>query len=169
MLKLVNPDVKYKNQYLEMLDEWNQTGESPQPWVLQEDYSNFNDMVQRFENLSKGVDIPNGFVPSTTFWAYDDKSDKIVGAVNIRHYLSDLLLRFYGNIGYGIRPSERRKGYAKEVLKLALDFCKVLNTERVLLCCYKENIASVKTILINGGVFENEIIEENSGKTIQRY
>nr|WP_205410159.1 GNAT family N-acetyltransferase [Acetivibrio cellulolyticus] len=169
MLKLVKPDIKYKNQYLEMLGEWKGTGEQPQPWVLHEDYSDFNAMVQKFENLSKGIDVPNGFVPSSTYWAYDDESGKIVCAVNIRHYLNDMLIKVWGNIGYGIRPSERRKGYATIILKLALECCKTLKMERVLLGCYKENIASAKTILKNGGVLENEVIEENSGKLVQRY
>ena len=169
MLNLVKPDIKYKNQYLEMLDEWKAAGEQPQPWVLQEDCSDFNAMVQKFENLSKGIDVPNGFVPSTTYWAYDDESGKIVGAVNIRHYLNDMLLKVWGNIGYGIRPSERRKGYATTILKLALECCKTLKMERVLLGCYKENIASAKTILKNGGVIENEAIEENSREIVQRY
>jgi len=169
MLNLVKPDIKHKNQYLEMLDEWKGAGEQPQPWVLQEDCSDFNAMVQKFENLSKGIDVLNGFVLSTTYWAYDDESGKILGAVNIRHYLNDMLMKVWGNIGYGIRPSERRKGYATIILKLALECCKTLKMERVLLGCYKENIASVKTILKNGGVLENEVIEENSTKIVQRY
>lgn len=169
MINLVKPDKKLKSQYIEMLQEWKQAGEELQPWVLQEDNSDFDRMVQKFENLSKGIDVPEGFVPSTTFWAYNNESDKIIGAVNIRHYLNDLLLQAWGNIGYGVRPSERKKGYATIILNLALEYCDSLNIERVLLGCYKENIASVKTILKNGGVLENEVTENRSGRTIQRY
>jgi len=169
MLNLVRPEEIFKSQYIEMIEEWKASGEKPEPWVLQEDYTFFNTMVQKFELLSKGIGVQEGFVPSTTFWAYDNESDKIVGAVNIRHYLNDLFLQAWGNIGYGVRPSERRKGNAKIILKLTLEKCKSLNMQRVLLGCYKENIASAKTIVGNGGILENEIEENNTGKRIQRY
>lgn len=169
MLSLVKPDVKYKNQYIDMLDEWKRTGERPEPWVLQADYSDFDAMVSMFEQISQGINIPEGFVPSSTFWAYENDSDKIVGAVNVRHYLNDMLFKTWGNIGYGVRPSERRKGYATQILHLALDECRRLNINRVLLSCYKDNIASAKTILKNGGILENEVEEEGTGRLIQRY
>jgi len=169
MLILVKPDIKYKAQYIEMLDEWENYGEKSEPWVLQVDYSDFNAMVIRFDQISKGINIPEGYVPSSTFWAYEDEKDKIIGAVNIRHYLNDIFIKAWGHIGYGVRPGERRKGYATQILHLALNECRCLNIEKVLLCCYKENIDSSKTILKNGGVLENEIMEDATGKIIQRY
>ena len=73
-----------------------------------------------------------------------------------------------GHIGDGIRPSERRKGYATLMIKLALEECKKRGINRVLMTCDKDNIGSAKSIMNNGGVLENEIIGED-GKTIQRY
>jgi len=169
MINLVKPDVKYRTQYIEMLDEWKSYGEKPQPWVLLADHSDFNAMVYKFEQISRGINIPKGFVPCSTFWAYEDKTDKIIGAVNIRHYLTEALEKTWGHIGYGVRPSERRKGNATQILHLALNECRRLNIKRVLLCCYKDNIASSKAILKNGGVLENEIAEEATGRIIQRY
>ena len=97
-----------------------------------------------------------------------DKDRKIfVGAVNIRHYLNDALLRSGGHIGDGIRPSERRKGYATAMIALALEECKKLGIEKVLMTCDKNNIGSVKSIVRNGGVLENEI--EDDGHIEQRY
>ena len=87
-----------------------------------------------------------------------DKDRNIfVGAVNIRHVLNDALLKTGGHIGDGIRPSERRKGYATAMIALALDECKRLGIKKVLMTCDKNNIGSAKSIINNGGILENEI------------
>jgi len=72
-----------------------------------------------------------------------------------------------GHIGDGVRPSERRKGYATAMIALALDECRKLGIEKVLMVCNKENTGSAKSIQNNGGVLENEINVE--GETVQRY
>lgn len=167
MTDLVRPDTKYKKQYIEMMDYWKRAGGELAPWVLKEDYSDFGAMVKRFKNYSRGVDISGDFVPNTTYWIYEQDIDKIVGAVNIRHYLNALLLKYWGNIGYGIRPDERRKGYATEALRLALDICGRMGIDKVLISCNKENTASAKVITNNGGVLENEVGLE--GMILQRY
>lgn len=169
MLHLVKPDIKYKERYIDMLQEWHVSGEEPEPWVLKEDYSDFPAMVQKFEDQSQGIGIPAGFVSSSTFWAYDDTTDQIVGAVNIRHALNEFLLAAWGNIGYGVRPGQRRKGYATAMLKLALVECRRLKMNSVLLGCYKDNIGSARTILNNGGMLENEVALDGMDRLIQRY
>lgn len=87
--------------------------------------------------------------------------------MNIRHYLNDKLFETGGHIGDGIRPSERRKGYATAMIGLALEECRKLGIDRVLICCDKDNIGSVKSIQRNGGVLENEV--EENGNIVQRY
>ena len=87
--------------------------------------------------------------------------------MNIRHFLNEQLLMNGGHIGDGIRPSERRKGYATEMIALALEKCRELNIRKVLMVCDKENIGSAKSIIKNGGVLENEVII--NGVTDQRY
>lgn len=91
----------------------------------------------------------------------------MVGAVNIRHDLNEYLLKYGGHIGDGVRPSERRKGYATKMINLALKECKKLKIKRVLLVCDKNNIGSAKSIINNGGILENEDI--NDDKIIQGY
>jgi len=81
--------------------------------------------------------------------------------------ISDYLLNFGGHIGYSVRKSERLKGYATEMLALGLIECKELNINKVLITCDKDNVASAKTIIANGGKLENEILEGN--RTTQRY
>jgi len=102
-----------------------------------------------------------GQVPSTTYFGVCD--NKIVGIIDIRHYLSESLLLRGGHIGYGVRPSERRKGYAAKMLALALGECKHLGITDALLTCGKENTASARTIERNGGVLENEFTDAAGG------
>ena len=106
-------------------------------------------------------------MPDSTYFALDKDRDTIVGAVNIRHRLNERLLLNGGHIGDGIRPSERRKGYATKMIALALEKCRELNIRKVLMVCDKDNIASAKSIIKNGGVLENEIVVD--GVTEQRY
>ena len=107
-------------------------------------------------------------VPESVFFLLDEERDRLLGAVNIRHYLNDYLLKEGGHIGDGIRPGERRKGYATEIVRLALIECKKLGIDRVLMICEKNNIGSAKSIIKNGGVLENEFIN-SEGVTEQRY
>ena len=77
-----------------------------------------------------------------------------------------------GHIGYSIRPSQRRKGYARETLRLTLDKCREAGEARVLITCDKDNIPSARTIPANGGVLENEVVDEpglGQSGMIQRY
>ena len=83
-----------------------------------------------------------------------------MGAVNIRHYLTEELLRSGGHLADGVRPSERRKGIATAMIGLALEECRRLGIHRVLMTCDKDNIGSAKSIRNNGGVLENELINE---------
>ena len=108
-----------------------------------------------------------GWIPDTTLFCLDKDRNIFVGAVNIRHYLNEDLMRNGGHIGDGIRPSERRKGYATAMIALALEECKKLGINRVLMCCDKENIGSAKSIIRNGGVLQNEIADDNH--IAQRY
>jgi len=169
MLKLVEPDIKYQDQFIDMMENWKASGESPFPWMLEFDYSDFAEMVQKVKGLSKGIGIPEGLVPCSVFWAFDDETDKLVGVVNIRHYLNTDLYNTWGYIGYGVRPDERNKGYATEILRLALEECRELPVKKVLLGCYKDTEASSRTITKNGGILENEYLEDKTGRIIQRY
>ena len=92
---------------------------------------------------------------------YLDANDyeKLVGLLSVRFDLTENLANKYGHIGYGVRPSERRKGYATKMLRFALEECKRLGMNKVILGCYKENIGSAKTIIKNGGKLAKEVDE----------
>jgi len=163
-LRLVKLDKKYKSQLIDMLDEWYSTGEKIIPYSIRK--NDYHDFINYMRNLD--VKDNNGeLVPDSTFFCLDEERNIFVGAVNIRHYLNDSLLLNGGHIGDGVRPSERRKGFATEMISLALLECKKIGINKVLMVCDKENIGSAKSILNNGGVLENEIIV--NGKTEQRY
>ena len=98
-----------------------------------------------------------------------DDNKKLIGMLSIRHDLPDELVEKYGHIGYGVRPSERRKGYATRILSYALKECKKLGLDKVILGCYKKNIGSAKTIIKNGGKLireEDYIKQVNDNYTI---
>ena len=129
--------------------------------------NDFHDFDYYVENLDTKEGNQNGWVPDTTLFCLDKDRNIFVGAVNIRHYLNDSLRKTGGHIGDGVRPSERRKGYATAMIKLALEECKKLGIHKVLICCDKENIGSAKSIIKNGGILENEV--EEDGHIEQRY
>jgi len=106
------------------------------------------------------------YVPATVYFGI--VKGRIVGVIQIRHKLNKHLLETYGHIGYGVRPSERRKGYATKMLALALDKCRDMGIGRVLISCDKNNVGSAKTILNNGGAFEREFTDRD-GSVIQQY
>ena len=163
-LKLVKASNRYREQITDMLDEWNTTGEKIIPYAIRRiDYHDFTYYCDHLEV----TDTSGGLVPDSTFFCLDEVRNRIVGAVNIRHYLNEALLRNGGHIGDGVRPSERRKGIATKMIALALEECKKLGIEKVLMVCDKENIGSARSIQNNGGVLENEI--EVNGVTEQRY
>ena len=83
-----------------------------------------------------------------------------MGMIDIRHELNEYLRTIGGHIGYGIRPTERKKGYASYLLKEALTKCKELHINQVLITCNEDNIGSAKVILNNGGIEDDLFITE---------
>ena len=163
-LVLIKASSQYREQITNMLDEWYSSGEKIVPSAISRtDYHDFGMYLQSLEVKEAG----NGLVPESTFFCLDEGRDKIVGAVNIRHYLNDALLLSGGHIGDGVRPSERRKGIATHMIGLALLACRRLGIFRVLMVCDKGNVGSARSILSNGGVLEDERIID--GKAVQRY
>ncbi len=166
-LYLVKPQIEFKNEYLSFYQEWKESGGKMVPWVIAKDPSDFPSMLQFLSDNEQGIGLPEGWVPDSTYWLIN-KHHKVLGAVNIRHRLSGSLFNSGGHIGYGIRPSERRKGYATKLLELSLLKAKELGIERALVVCDADNIASEKTILKNGGVPDIDYIEED-GNIIKRF
>ena len=164
---LVRPTTELQEQYLEFYQEWKESGEEMIPWVIQKDPSDFPAMVQAVLDNEKGEALPEGWVPDSTYWLVTE-GQEVVGAVNIRHALTEKLFNWGGHIGYGIRPSARRKGYATKLLAMSLEKAKELGIDRVLVCCDATNEGSEKTIRNNGGVRDHDYIEED-GNVVRRF
>ncbi|WP_407271793.1 GNAT family N-acetyltransferase [Radiobacillus sp. PE A8.2] len=147
--------------------EWADSGEDMIPWFIKKDPSNFPAMVQDLATASVGEGLPEGWVPDSAFWLVNHEN-RVLGAVSIRHQLTELLMNSGGHIGYGIRPSERRKGYATKLLQLALQEAKKLHIDRALVVCDAWNTGSEKTICNNGGIPDLDCIEED-GNVIKRF
>ncbi len=163
-LRLVKASKEYRNQISDMMEEWYGTDEKIVPYAIRRlDYRDFENYCENLEIK----DESGGMVPDSTFFCLDEDRNIMVGAVNIRHYLSEALLLNGGHIGDGVRPSERRKGIATRMIGLALEECRKLGLEKVLMVCDKENIGSAKSIMNNGGILENEV--EVDGVAEQRY
>jgi predicted acetyltransferase len=164
--KLVTPSLDMEKEYNYYITEWEKSGEKIVPYASRRDGMDFENLLLRWESDSSNDVLNKGLVPATILFMVDE-SGRIYGSIHIRHKLNDNLLKKGGHIGYGVRPSERRKGIAKKMLLMVLPFVKEFGIDRALITCDKDNTASAKTIISNGGILENEMLEGD--KVVQRY
>lgn len=167
-LELVFPTKEYKKKVEEYLQEFFDNGE----YEIAGDggldrIKNFDEWLRKIQNDLSEENIEDNRIPATLYLTIRKSDNKIVGNLQIRHKLNDKLLLYGGHIGDSVRPSERRKGYATEQIRLALQKCKELGIDNVLMDCDKSNIGSAKSIQNNGGILENEIYVDN--ELVQRY
>ena len=164
---LVKPDLSYADEIIKYKEE--SLAESP---IINGSagLDRFSSIEIWFEELKKRScenTVPKGLVPSSTYLAVREKDNYIVGMIDIRHYLNEYLTQVGGHIGYGVRKTERNKGYAKQMLKLALEKCKELKIKKVLITCDEDNIASEKVILSANAKLED--IRNVDGENKKRF
>ena len=164
---LVKPDLSYADEIIKYKEE--SLKESP---IINGSagLDKFSSIEIWFEELKKRScedTVPKGLVPSSTYLGVREKDNYIVGMIDIRHYLNEYLTQVGGHIGYGVRKTERNKGYAKQMLKLALEKCKELKIKKVLITCDEDNIASEKVILSANAKLED--IRNIDGENKKRF
>jgi len=166
-LKLVKPSPEYKELVMDYKREFIANGDSMDGTAGLRNFDTYEEWYSAVLDNQCEDTVREGLVPASTYLAISLENGYLVGMVDIRHRLNDFLLKYGGHIGYSVRKSERQQGYATEILKLALQECPKLKIEKVLITCDKNNIASAKTVINNGGILENEVTEGN--EITQRY
>ena len=169
---LVKPSKEYESLILEMLLEWKEYNlthddANKTPWAIFREYETFDDYLNLFKDDLDETKLKEGIVPSSTFFALDLDDNRMVGAINIRHYLNESLRNGGGHIGDGVRPSARGKGLGKELVRLAVNECHKLGINEIMMSCHSYNTASRKCIIANGGQYEKTI--DDDGEPLEIY
>ena len=168
-MKLISPSIEYDRQIQAYRREFLEYGGSMDGCGSLRRFDRSEDWLEQVELCKRPETTPPDWVPSTQYIYVRESDKKVVGVIQIRHYFNDYLEKYAGHIGYSVCPSERRKGYATQMLKLVLPECKKLKIEQVLICCIKGNEGSRRTILKNGGVYESTVYEQDRDRYLERY
>lgn len=128
-------------------------------------YNDFDEWLEIVLSIEK--DKLRNNVHASTFFSVRKSDNRIIGTIQLRHFLTDELEKHGGQIGYGIRPTERKKGYGKQQLLLVLEIAKDMKIPKVMIICDKDNIASSQTAMSCGGILAGENFHE--GKEQQIY
>ena len=168
VITLIRPEKLLEADFRNTIFEFRASGDEFVITSFSRCKNNFEKYLIYVAGAEEGLNLPRGFVPFTTFWLVKD-GIRILGFCHLRHRLNISLSIEGGHIGYAIRPSERRKGYGTQQLRLMLDECRKLKYEQVLITCDFDNIASQKIIEKNGGSRSGEAISPRSFKKVFQY
>lgn len=153
MLKLVRPTLEMKQAALDFKQEFFDNGERViNGSEMLDNMDNYEEWLSSVTDNRFGETVNPNWVVTDTFFAVDG-NEKIVGIIDLRHTLNDFLKDF-GNSGYSVRPSERKKGYATKMLAMIKQVAKEVGLNKLQLSVERDNSPSVKTIVNNGGVYE---------------
>ncbi|HZW04120.1 MAG TPA: GNAT family N-acetyltransferase [Anaerolineaceae bacterium] len=167
-LTLVKPTADLKDAFLAMVADFDQAGEPRYARLRPLLESDFDAYIRHLENQSAGRNLADGLVPMSVFWLVRNDCD-VVGVTHLRHRLNPSLEHEGGHIGYHIRPSARRRGYATVLLSLAIERLRSFGWNRVLVTCNAENVASARVIEKNGGKLAGQVISNETGMLVSRY
>ena len=141
MIKLIKPSKEFFNQLKELKQDFINNNESRiQGSGSLDKYENLDEWLKSINEIEQGLN--SKLVPTTYYLILSD--DEVVGTISIRHYLTKDLEEFGGHVGYSIKPSSRRKGYAKEAVRAVLSYCKQhIGTRLVYAMVDRDNEASI--------------------------
>jgi predicted acetyltransferase len=167
---LIKPSIEYESELLALRQEFRDIGEKMHGDSYLNRSETVADWIERNRLMESQDTMPDNRLAASTEYILIRKSDnKVIGLINLRHSLvNEDLQKFAGHIGYCVRPSERRRGYATAMLKLCLERANGLRIDRVLITCLSDNESSRKTILACGGVYESTVDYPRGGQ-IERY
>jgi predicted acetyltransferase len=162
-LQLINPGPDHESSYRAYINELGD--EVRYPFPMDFDHSDFPALLRRLQDLRDGIDLPEGYVPSSTYWLVQGLD--LLGVSNLRSSLTNKLRYAGGHIGLGIRPSQRGRGLGTELLRLTIAEARKSGLGTLHVHCYRHNIPSARMIMANGGVLESEVPLDD--KVVQRY
>lgn len=157
-MKLIKPCLKFKQQVMNYKKEFIQNDDEMAGTSYLRTFDDYEEWL-KFVLDNESESTKHTDVTANVYLGIREEDNNLIGFLNIRHTLNEYLFNYGGHIGYSVKKEERNKGYAKEMLKFALEECHKIGIKKVLITCDSENIASAKTIMSCGGVFENNVPE----------
>jgi predicted acetyltransferase len=177
MVHPATPHVRFHRSFLAAADEFRAAGEERHDGILSwpaegdfpgvvftreglDDPAEFARLVaNRVGDAEEDAPRPPGWTSTTHWWMADpDQPDEFVGAISLRHTIDHpMLASVGGHVGYGVRPSARRRGFASDALRQVVALAAARGIPRLLVTCDLDNVASARTIEANGGELEGEL------------
>lgn len=151
MLRLLHPHTKYIKSVFEAHREQYQHKEiTKEIWdKIKVEIKNPIIFVKTIKAKNKGKGLAPNQLPFMRFWLID--GDEYIGTLRLSTHISPKMKYREGNIGYQIRPSQRKKGYGYKILRLGLNKARKIGLKKLHINCSKDNIASRAIIEKNGG------------------
>lgn len=162
MVRLVEPSEQFIKSYIQAFEEYKEHNVSS--YGFSDAVS--LDVLEKFDNYRNERNLKPGRVGAHFFWLVDDEKNHFIGEVSIRHQLNEVLERYGGHIGYGIRYSEWNKGFGTRMLELALIEAKKIGLSRILITCDDDNVGSARVMEKNGFVLADKIENNFDGGTL---
>ena len=152
-IRLVLPTMEHREAAEQYKQEFFENGQETINGSAQLHNMEYIEWLKNIQNNRCAQTVRADWVIADTFFAVRESDNQIIGMIDIRHSLdNEFLTQFGGHIGYSVRPSQRRKGYAADMLRQALDYARSIPLSKVMLGCFSDNIASINTIRKCGGV-----------------
>lgn len=169
MMKLIRPTAAYIPEIQTFREAFTSSPKGIEGSSLLQEADSIETWINQMEKNRYAETVQEGWVAADQYIAVDEETGDVVGVLNLRKELNDVLFNYYGHIGYAVSPNRRRQGVGTHMLQLALIEAKEIGLERVLITCDDNNVGSYGVIENNGGVLEDKRVNPSEGKLTRRY